>query len=87
MSGDRFLARVLFSAKRFTVPAAFGAVLWGAGEVATPLIMGAAIDTALATHDFTRLGMWIVLLAVVYLALSLGIRLAHQLTEYATQHV
>lgn len=87
MSGDRFLAKVLLSAKRFTIPAAFGAVLWGAGEVATPLIMGAAIDTALATHDFTRLVMWIVVLAVVYLALSLGIRFAHQLTEYATQHV
>ncbi len=31
--------------------------------------------------------MWIVVLAVVYLALSLGIRFARQLTEYATQHV
>lgn len=83
----RFLLGVIFSVKRFTVPAALLAVLWQVGEALVPVVMGVAIDRALATGDAAQLGWWLVVLAGVFLMLSLAFRFAAQLAERATEAV
>lgn len=83
----RFLLGVIFSVKRFTVPAALLAVLWQVGEALVPVVMGVAIDRALATGDGGQLVWWLVVLAGVFAMLSLAFRFAAQLAERATEAV
>ncbi|MGO2746877.1 ABC transporter transmembrane domain-containing protein [Microbacterium sp.] len=87
MSPARFLLVVIFSVKRFTVPAAVLAVLWQVGEALVPVVMGLAIDRALATGDTRQLVLWLVVLAAVFVMLSLAFRFAAQLTARATEAV
>ena len=77
---------VMFSAKRYTIPAAALSALHQVGEALVPLIAGAAIDQALATGDLGLLLFWLTLLAVTFLGLSLGFRFAAQLTALAITH-
>ncbi|WP_222103633.1 ABC transporter ATP-binding protein [Brevibacterium aurantiacum] len=83
----RFLLSVMFSVKRFSIPALALGIAWQAGEALVPVVMGAAIDRALATGDWQRLLIWLAVLAAVFVMLSLGFRLATQLVEYATEIV
>ncbi|MGO1627683.1 MAG: ABC transporter transmembrane domain-containing protein, partial [Microbacterium sp.] len=80
------LRAVMFSAKRYTIPAAALSALHQVGEALVPLIAGAAIDQALATGDLGLLLFWLTLLAVTFLGLSLGFRFAAQLTALAITH-
>lgn len=82
----RLLRAVMFSAKRYTIPAAALSGLHQVGEALVPLIAGAAIDQALATGDLGLLLFWLTLLAVTFLGLSLGFRFAAQLTALAITH-
>ncbi|MFT0848260.1 ABC transporter ATP-binding protein [Actinomycetaceae bacterium L2_0104] len=83
----RFLMRVLFSARRYTIPAAVLGILWQVGEALVPVVMGLAIDRALATGDTGQLLLWLAVLAGVFLMLSLAFRFAAQLVARATQLV
>ena len=83
----RFLMRVLLSARRYTIPAAILGILWQVGEALVPVVMGIAIDRALATGDMGQLMLWLAVLAGVFLMLSLAFRFAAQLVERAAQLV
>lgn len=87
MRPGRFLAQVLLSVKGFTIPAAVLAIVWQVGESAVPVVMGLAIDRALATGDSVQLLLWLAVLASVFTVLTVASRLAQQLTVYVTQLV
>lgn len=87
-SGDtpgRFLARVIFSIPRITIPATVLAAVWLIGESAVPVVMGLAIDRALATGDAGQLVVWIGVLVALYIALTVAARLANRLNVYGLQ--
>lgn len=81
----RFVMRVVFSLPRVTIPAALMAIVWQVGESAVPVVMGLAIDQALATGDAGRLLFWIGVLVVVYVALTSAARFTNRLNAYAVQ--
>ncbi|MEV0523952.1 ABC transporter ATP-binding protein [Streptomyces sp. NPDC050439] len=81
----RFLLRVIFSVKRVTVPAMLLAVVWQVGESAVPVVMGVAIDRALATGNAGQLVLWLGVLVGLYVALTVAAKLANRLTSYAVQ--
>ncbi|MEV6281565.1 ABC transporter ATP-binding protein [Kribbella sp. NPDC051770] len=84
-TAGRFLVRVILSVRRITVPAALAAVVWQVGEAAVPVVMGIAIDRALATGDAGQLVLWIGVLVGLYVALTGAAKIATQLTAYAIQ--
>ncbi|MFI6938453.1 ABC transporter transmembrane domain-containing protein [Streptomyces sp. NPDC050418] len=81
----RFLLRVIFSVKRVTVPAMLLAVVWQVGESAVPVVMGVAIDRALATGNTGQLALWLGVLVGLYVVLTMAAKLANRLTSYAVQ--
>ncbi|MEV8321046.1 ABC transporter ATP-binding protein [Streptomyces sp. NPDC059900] len=81
----RFLLRAIFSVKRVTVPAMLLAVVWQVGESAVPVVMGVAIDRALATGDASQLLLWLGVLMALYIALTVAAKSANRLTSYAVQ--
>jgi ABC-type multidrug transport system fused ATPase/permease subunit len=81
----RFVARVLFSIPRITIPAMVSAIVWQVGESAVPVVTGAAIDRALATGDTGQLVVWTGVLVVLYGALTVAARLTNRLNVYALQ--
>ncbi|WP_435282729.1 ABC transporter transmembrane domain-containing protein [Streptomyces koelreuteriae] len=81
----RFLLRVIFSVKRVTVPAMLLAVVWQVGESAVPVVMGVAIDRALATGNAGQLVLWLGVLMALYAVLTVTAKLANRLTSYAVQ--
>ncbi|WP_433220990.1 ABC transporter transmembrane domain-containing protein [Dactylosporangium sp. CS-047395] len=81
----RFLARVIFSVPRVTVPAMVLSVVWQVGESAVPVVMGLAIDRALATGNSGQLVLWISVLVALYAALTLAARLSNRLNVHAVQ--
>jgi ABC-type multidrug transport system fused ATPase/permease subunit len=83
----RFLLRVLFSAKRFTLPAAGCFVASQIGESLVPVVMGVAIDRALARGDVGELWIWLVVLALVFAVVTTGQRFSQQLVAVAAQRV
>ncbi|MFI7135166.1 ABC transporter transmembrane domain-containing protein [Nonomuraea sp. NPDC050153] len=82
---DRFLLRVIFSVRRVSVPATLLAIVWQVGESAVPVVMGLAIDRALATGDEGQLVLWLGALVALYVALTSAARLSLRLTAYAVQ--
>ncbi|WP_245697069.1 ABC transporter transmembrane domain-containing protein [Streptomyces phaeochromogenes] len=81
----RFLLRVIFSVKRISVPAMLLAIVWQVGESAVPLVMGLAIDRAVATGDEGQLVLWLGVLVALYVALTSAARLSLRLTAHAVQ--
>ncbi|GAA4204362.1 ABC transporter ATP-binding protein [Streptosporangium oxazolinicum] len=81
----RFLLRVIFSVRRVSVPAMLLAIVWQVGESAVPVVMGLAIDRALATGDERQLVLWLGVLVALYVALTSAARLSLRLTAYAVQ--
>lgn len=81
----RFLMRVVFSIPRITVPAMGLAIVWQIGESAVPVVMGLAIDRALATGDTGQLLVWIGALVALYVALTVAARFTNRLNVYAVQ--
>ncbi|MET7367545.1 ABC transporter ATP-binding protein [Streptomyces sp. NPDC005566] len=84
-TSGRFLLRVIFSVKRISVPAMLMAIVWQVGESAVPVVMGLAIDRALATGDEGQLVLWLGLLVALYVALTSAARLSLRLTAHAVQ--
>ncbi|MEV4031724.1 ABC transporter ATP-binding protein [Streptomyces umbrinus] len=81
----RFLLRVIFSVRRISVPAMLLAIVWQVGESAVPLVMGLAIDRAVATGDEGQLVLWLGVLVALYVALTSAARLSLRLTAHAVQ--
>lgn len=81
----RFVARVVLSLPRITIPAMLLAIVWQVGESAVPVVMGLAIDRALATGDLGQLVLWIAVLVALYVALTTAARLTNRLNAYAIQ--
>ncbi|MBV1942380.1 ABC transporter ATP-binding protein/permease [Streptomyces sp. BV286] len=81
----RFLLRVIFSARRVSVPAMLLAIVWQVGESAVPVVMGLAIDRAVATGDAGQLALWLGVLVALYVALTSAARLSLRLTAHAVQ--
>lgn len=82
-----FLLRVIFSVMRVSVPAMLLAIVWQVGESAVPVVMGLAIDRALATGDAGQLVLWLAVLTGLYVVLTLAARMSGRLTAYAVQLV
>jgi ABC-type multidrug transport system fused ATPase/permease subunit len=81
----RFLAQVIFSIPRITVPAMVLAIVWQVGESAVPVVTGLAIDRALTTGDTGQLVLWIGVLVALYVTLTIAARLTNRLNAYALQ--
>jgi ABC-type multidrug transport system fused ATPase/permease subunit len=81
----RFVARVIFSVPRITLPAMVAAIVWQVGESAVPVVTGAAIDRALATGDTGQLAVWIGVLVTLYVVLTVAARITNRLNVYALQ--
>ncbi|MER5894571.1 ABC transporter ATP-binding protein [Streptomyces sp. NPDC001876] len=81
----RFLLRVIFSVKRVSVPAMLLAIVWQVGESAVPVVMGLAIDRAVATGDEGQLVLWLGVLVALYFTLTSAARLSLRLTAHAVQ--
>lgn len=73
-SARRLVAQVAMSAPRYTVPAAAMVMLHQVGEALVPIIMGVAIDRAVATSDVRQLVLWLAVLAADFLLLSFSYR-------------
>ncbi|MFF9067308.1 ABC transporter transmembrane domain-containing protein [Streptomyces sp. NPDC014891] len=81
----RFLLRAILSVKRVTVPATLLAIVWQVGESAVPVVMGVAIDRALATGNAAQLALWLGVLTGLYIALTMAAKVTNRLTSYAVQ--
>jgi ABC-type multidrug transport system fused ATPase/permease subunit len=81
----RFLLRVILSVKRVSVPAMLFATVWQVGESAVPVVMGVAIDRALATGETGQLVLWLGVLVALYIVLTVAARYANRLTACAVQ--
>lgn len=84
-TAGRFLLRVILSVRRVSVPAALAAIVWQVGEAAVPVVMGLAIDRALATGNAGQLVLWLGVLVALYIVLTVAAKFAVQLTAYAIQ--
>ncbi|NNN37007.1 ABC transporter ATP-binding protein [Streptomyces sp. S3(2020)] len=84
-TAGQFLLRVILSVRRVSVPAALAATVWQVGEAAVPVVMGLAIDRALATGNAGQLVLWLGVLVATYVGLTVAAKFATQLTAYAVQ--
>lgn len=82
-----FTVRIAVSAPRLTVPAAALAIAEQVGRALIPVLMGLAIDRALAANDAAELALWLLLLGVNFVLFSVAMRLSNQLTSRACQLV
>ncbi len=74
-TGPRGLVlRVLVGAPRYTLPAAVLTIAHQVGEALVPIIMGVAIDRAVATGDVRQLVVWLSVLAADFAMLSFTYR-------------
>ena len=83
----RLVWRTMFSCPRLTIPAAILLILHQFCEALVPVVMGRAIDQAISTGDSGALLTWIVVLAVVFLALSTTFRFGSRLGYLAVNTV
>ncbi|WP_410603755.1 ABC transporter ATP-binding protein [Amycolatopsis sp. lyj-90] len=83
----RFVLHVIGSVRRSTVPAMLLAIVWQVGESAVPVVMGVAIDRALATGDAGQLGLWLGVLIGLYVVLTAAAGLSLRLTVSSVQLV
>lgn len=76
--------RVVRAAPRYSVPAAALSITHQVGEALVPVIMGLAIERAVATGDPLQLVLWLGLLAADFLMLSFSWRFGSRLAELGT---
>ncbi len=86
-SPRRLALRTAFAAKRYTLPAAGLMVAWQVGEAMVPILMGLAIEQALATGDLGALALWIGALVTTYLIFTVSARFGFRLTALGQQAV
>lgn len=78
----QFALRTIFGAGRYTIPAAILMVGHFVGEALVPVIMGIAIDRAVATGDVGSLVIWLIALAADFVLLSYTWRFGERLAVY-----
>ena len=71
--------RAMTAAPRYTVPAAALTITHQLGEAMVPVLMGLAIDRAVATGDPAQLTLWLALLAADFAVLSFSYRFGSRL--------
>ncbi len=76
--------RVVRAAPRYSVPAAALSITHQVGEALVPVIMGLAIERAVATGDPLQLVLWLGLLGADFLMLSFSWRFGSRLAELGT---
>ncbi|MDQ5856309.1 MAG: ABC transporter ATP-binding protein, partial [Actinomycetota bacterium] len=59
---------------------------WQAAEALVPVVVGVIIDRAIAAGDAAALARWLVVLAALFTALTMGFRFGARLTARATEH-
>ncbi|HEY9315924.1 ABC transporter ATP-binding protein [Williamsia sp.] len=74
--------RTIFGANKYTVPAAILMIGHFVGEALVPVIMGIAIDRAVATGDAGSLVIWVIALAADFMLLSYTWRFGERLAVY-----
>lgn len=79
--------RTIFAARRMTMPAAMLMIGHQVGEALVPIVMGLAIDRAIATHDGTELLLWLVALGAVFAMLSFSFRFGSRIGLLGMQSV
>ena len=75
----RLAWRAMTAAPRYTVPAAALTVTHQLGEAMVPVLMGLAIDRAVATGDAGQLALWLALLGIDFAILSFSYRFGSRL--------
>lgn len=76
---------LMASAPRYTVPAALLSISHQIGEALVPVIMGIAIDRAIATTDPSQLLLWALVLGADFAMLSLSYRFSSRLAQTGEQ--
>ena len=70
----RLVLQVVLGSPRYFVPAAAGTIAHQVGEALVPIIMGVAIDRAVATGDLRQLLLWLAVLGADFAMLSFTYR-------------
>lgn len=81
----RFAWRVMFGRKRVTIPAAILMSIAFIMEAIVPIVVGAAIDRAIYTHDAAQLIVWIGALAAVFFVMFVANRFGSRLSALGEQ--
>ena len=85
----QFTVRTIFAARKWTVPAAVLVSVHQICETLVPVVMGQAIDRAVATRDAGALVAWLLVLAAVFVVLSFSARFGGRIGQagmLAVQH-
>ncbi|TCN52646.1 ABC-type multidrug transport system fused ATPase/permease subunit [Rhodococcus sp. SMB37] len=85
----RFAVLTMLAAKKWTTPAALLVALHQVCEALVPVVMGQAIDRAVATRDFDALWRWLLVLAAVFAVLTVAARFGGRIGQsgmLAVQH-
>ncbi|MYV51863.1 ABC transporter ATP-binding protein, partial [Streptomyces sp. SID3212] len=82
-AGRDVLRRVVTGQRRDVLLASLLAAGHQGGEALVPVLVGVVIDRAVAEDDGGALGLWIGVLAVVYVGLSFSFRHGARLSERA----
>lgn len=83
----RFTFRAILAARRYTFPAAALTMTHQIGEALVPVIMGTAIDRAIATGDTGQLLLWVALLGADFAFLSYSYRFGSRIGFLGMQSV
>ena len=83
----QLILRSMFAVNRLTVPATALMVVQQASQAAVPIVIGLAIDRAVAPYDGGSLVWWLAALVGVYVVLAISYRLAFRLEILAMQVV
>lgn len=79
--------RTIFAAKQRTFPAAGLIICHQIGEALVPVIMGLAIDRAIAGHDLASLVLWLAVLGAVFAMLSFSFRFGSRIGFLGMQSI
>lgn len=85
LSGRQILKKAMLDQRRWVITGSLFGTTHMAGEAMVPVLLGVIIDRAVATGATGDLILWILVLAVVFLALSLSFRFAARTTERAAE--
>ncbi|MEE2032591.1 ABC transporter ATP-binding protein [Rhodococcus chondri] len=85
----RFTVRTILAARKWTIPAAGLVSVHQMCEALVPVVMGLAIDRAIATRDAGALWMWLLALAALFAVLTVSARFGGRIGQFgmlAVQH-
>lgn len=86
-TATRFTWRVILGARKYTIPAGLLLVVSQIGQALVPVIMGLAIDRALATTNTGELVLWLTVLAADFVVFSVAFRFGSRMGLFGMQTV